>query len=268
MTIHKTAIISDDAIIPESCEIGPYSIIGQGVVLGENVKIMGHANLEYCKIGDGTVISPFSSIGTPPQDLSYKGQITGVEVGKNCLIKENVTINRAAGEEGALTKVGNRVMLMVGAHVAHNCEIGDEAIFANLATVGGHVKVGKCAFLGGMSVYHQNIRIGEYVITSGFSASRMDIVPFSKVGGCPAIMHGPNIIGLKRRGFSLDERQNLRKAFKLICERKYLLSEVANHLEQEFSNDKNVLRIVEFIRTSKRGIYLRKDSCMTESFED
>ena len=268
MAIHKTAIIADNAIIPKSCEIGPYTIIGEDVILGENVKIAAHANLEYCTIGDGTVISPFASVGTAPQDLSYKGQKTRAIIGKECLIKENVTINRAAGDDGAQTVVGNKVMLMVGAHVAHNCVIGDEAIFANLATVGGHVHVGKCAFLGGMSVYHQNIRIGEYVITSGFSASRMDIVPFSKVGGCPAIMHGPNIIGLKRRGFSLEERQNLRKAFKLICERKYLLSEVAKHLEEEFPSDKNVMRIVEFIRTSKRGIYLRKDSCMTEAFEE
>ncbi len=268
MTIHKTAIIADNAVIPESCEIGPYTIIGDDVVLGENVKIASHANLEYCTIGEGTVISPYASIGTPPQDLSYKGQKTRAIIGKNCLIKENVTINRGAGEDGAITKVGDKVMLMVGAHIAHNCVIGDEAIFANLATVGGHVHVGKCAFLGGMSVYHQNIRIGEYVITSGFSASRMDIVPFSKVGGCPAVIHGPNIIGLRRRGFSQEERQNLRKAFKLIVERKYLLSEVANHLEEQFPNDKNVLRIAEFIKTTKRGIYLRKDSCMSESFEE
>ncbi len=268
MAIHKTAIIADNAIIPKSCEIGPYTIIGEDVVLGENVKIASHANIEYSEIGDGTTISPYASIGTPPQDLSYKGQKTGVIIGKNCLIKENVTINRAAGDEGNFTKIGDKVMLMVGAHVAHNCVVEDEAIFANLATIGGHVHVGKCAFLGGMSVYHQNIRIGEYVITSGFSASRMDIVPFAKVGGCPAIIHGPNIIGLRRRGFSSEERQNLRKAFKLIVERKYLLSEVANNLEKEFPADKNILRIVEFLRTTKRGIYLRKDSCMSESFEE
>jgi len=268
MAVHKTAVIADNAVIPESCEIGPYTIIGEDVVLGENVKIKGHAVLEYCTIGEGTIISPFASIGTPPQDLSYKGQKTRAVIGKECLIKENTTINRAAGEEGAETKVGNKVMLMAGAHIAHNCIVGDEAIFANLATIGGHVQVGRCAFLGGMSVYHQNIRIGEYVITSGFSASRMDIVPFAKAAGCPAAMHGPNIVGLKRRGFSLEERQNLRKAFILICERKHLLSDVLKTLEDEFPEDKNVLRIVEFIRASKRGIYLKKDSCYTNSIDD
>ena len=268
MAIHKMAIIADDAIIPESCEIGPYVTIGKGVKLGENVKIASHANLEYCTIGDDTVISPYASIGTEPQDLSYKGQKTSVEVGKGCLIKENVTINRAAGEEGAVTKIGNKVMLMVGAHVAHNCVVEDEAIFANLATIGGYVHVGKCAFLGGMSVYHQNIRIGEYVIISGFSASRMDILPFVKAGGCPAVMHGANIIGLRRHGFSLQERKNIQNVIKAVCERKYLLSDVANRLEEEFSDDKNVLKIVEFIRTSKRGIYLKNDSCISPIEEE
>ena len=268
MAIHKTAIIADNAVIPESCEVGPYTIIGEDVVLGENVKIMGHANLEYCTIGDGTVISPFASIGTPPQDLSYKGQKTGVVIGKECLIKENVTVNRGAGDEGALTKVGNKVLLMVGSHVAHNCVIGDEAIFANLATVGGHVQVGKCAFLGGMSVYHQNIRIGEYVIVSGFAGSRMDIPPFAKAAGYPATVHGPNTIGLRRRGFTQDERTNIRDAYKLIKERKHLMKDVLAHLEELYPNDKNVLRIVEFIRTSKRGIYLGKATTEAERFED
>lgn len=256
MSIHKTAIIADNAIIPESCEIGPYTIIGDDVVLGENVKIASHANVEYCEIGDGTIISPFASIGTAPQDLSYKGQKTKAIIGKNCLIKENVTINRGAGEEGAITKVGDKVMLMVGAHVAHNCEIGDEAIFANLATIGGHVKVGKGAFLGGMSVYHQNIRVGEYSIISGFAGTRMDIPPFCKAAGYPAEIHGANSVGLKRRGFSREEITNIREAYRVIKERKYLLSEVLNNLEKTYKDDKNVLRIVEFVRTSKRGIFL------------
>lgn len=256
MAIHKTAIIADNAVIPESCEIGPYTIIGEDVILGENVKIAGHANLEYCTIGDGTVISPFASIGTPPQDLSYKGQKTRAIIGKDCLIKESVTINRGAGEEGSETIVGNKVMLMVGAHIAHNCVIGDEAIFANLATIGGHVHVGKCAFLGGMSVYHQNIRIGEYVIVSGFSGSRMDLPPFAKVAGYPAEIHGANSIGLRRRGFTRETITNIREAYRMIKERKYLLSDVLTKIEETYPNDENVLRIVEFVRSSKRGIYL------------
>ena len=268
MAIHKTAIIDDSAVIPETCEIGPYTIIGKDVILEDNVKIIGHSNLEYCTVGEGTIISPFASVGTPPQDLSYKGQKTRAVIGKECLIKENVTINRGAGEEGSETKVGNKVMLMVGSHVAHNCVIGDEAIFANLATIGGHVQVGKCAFLGGMSVYHQNIRIGEYVIVSGFAGSRMDIPPFSKAAGYPATVHGPNTIGLKRRGFSSQEITNIRNAYRLIQSRKYLMKDICAKLEEEYGDDKNIIRIIEFIKTSKRGIYLGQCQIEAERFEN
>ena len=258
MTIHKTAVISKSAEIPESCEIGPYTIIGEDVILGENVIIKGQSYLEYCTIGAGSVISPFASIGTPPQDLSYKDQKTRAVTGVNCLIKENVTINRAAGEENSETKIGNNVMLMAGAHVAHNCVVEDDAIFANNAVIGGHCQVGRGAFLGGMSVYHQHVRIGEYAIISGFSASRMDILPFAKADGRPALMHGANIIGLRRRGFSQEERKNIQEAFKLICARKYIMSDVLKMLEEKFPNDKNIEKMIEFIRTSKRGIYLAK----------
>ena len=265
MAIHKSAIIADDAIIPASCEIGPNVVIGEGVVLGENVKIMANAYLEHCEIGDGTLISPFASLGTAPQDLSYKGQKTKSVIGKNCIIKEYVTINRGAGEEGSITKVGDKCLFMASSHVAHNCVVEDEAIFANLATIGGHVHVGKGAFLGGMSVYHQNIRIGDYAIVSGFSGVRMDIPHFAKAGGYPAALYGANVVGLKRRGFSREELANIRSAFKLIQSKKMTLTNVANSLEEEFANDKNVMRLVEFIRTTKRGIYLGKsDSANSE----
>ena len=256
MAIHKTAIIADNAIIPASCEIGPNVVIGEDVVLGENVKIMANAYLEYCEVGEGTVVSPFASLGTAPQDLSYKGQKTKSVIGKNCIIKEYVTINRGAGEEGSITKVGDKCLFMASSHVAHNCVVDDEAIFANLATIGGHVHVGKGAFLGGMSVYHQNIRIGEYVIVSGFAGARMDIPPFAKAGGYPATLYGANVVGLKRRGFSKEELLNLRNAYRLIQSRTTTLTNVANMLEEEYPNDKNIIRLVEFIRTSKRGIYL------------
>lgn len=262
MAIHNTAVIAKDAIIPASCEIGPNTIIGEGVILGENVKIMGSAYLEHCTIGDGTLISPFASIGTAPQDLGYHGQKTRTVVGKNCIIKEYVTLNRATGEEGSETKIGDRCLFMASSHVAHNCVVGDEAIFANLATIGGNCEVGKGAWLGGMSVYHQNLRIGEYAIISGFSASRMDIPPFCKADGRPAILHGPNTVGLKRRGFTPEERKNLRDAFKLIQARTHLLSDVVKMLEEQYPTDKNVLRLAEFLKTTKRGIYLGRDSKM------
>ncbi len=257
MTIHKTAIIADGAVIPDSAVIGPNTIIGENVKLGENVKIVANAYLEHCEIGEGTIISPFASIGTPPQDLSYKNEPTKTIIGKNCLIKEYVTVNRASGE-GNATIIGDKCLLMASSHVAHNCVLEDEVILANLATLGGHVKVGYGAFIGGMSVFHQNVRIGEMCIISGFSASRMDILPYCKGDGRPPIPHGINVVGLKRRGITLEERTNLKNAFKIIQSGDYTVPKAADVIEQTLVQDKYVKNLVEFIRTSKRGVVVRK----------
>ncbi len=254
--IDKSANISKTAIIPESAYIGPNVVIGENVVLGENVKIVANAYLEHCEIGEGTVVSPFASIGTPPQDLGYKNEPTKAVIGKNCLIKEYATINRASGE-GNVTKIGDKCLLMVSSHVAHNCVLEDEVIMANLATIGGYCTVGKGAFLGGMSVFHQHVRIGEMCIISGFSASRMDILPYCKGDGRPPIPHGINVIGLKRRGISLKERTDLKNAFKIITSGKYTVLKAADVIEDTIEQNQYTKKLVEFIRTTKRGIVVR-----------
>lgn len=255
--IDKRAIIADDAVIGNNVQIGANAIIGENVTLGDNVIIMPNAYLEHCEIGENTQISPFASIGTAPQDLGYKNQPTKSIIGKNCIIKEYVTVNRAA-TEGDATIVGDKCLLMTSSHVAHNCVLEDEVILANLATLGGHCHVGFGAFIGGMSVFHQNVRIGELCIISGFSAARMDVLPFCKGDGRPPLPHGINTIGLKRRGFSLEERTNLKNAFKILQSGDYTISKACEIIEQELPQDKNVKRFVEFIRESKRGITLRK----------
>lgn len=251
--IHKTAIISNDAVIPESCEIGANVIIGKGVKLGENVKIMPSAYIEYCEIDEGTTISPFASIGTTPQDLGYKNEPTKTIIGKNCIIKEYVTVNRASGE-GNATIVGDGCLLMTSSHIAHNCVLEDEVILANLATLGGHCKVGFGAFLGGMSVFHQNVRIGEMCIISGFSAARKDILPYCKADGRNPLVYGINTIGLKRRGITLEERTNLKNAFKIITSGNYTVTKAADIIEETLKMDKYTKNLVDFIRTSKRGV--------------
>ncbi len=257
MTIHASAVIDSSAVIPASAIIGPNVVIGKNVVLGENVQVIANAYLEHCEIGDNTVIAPFASIGTPPQDLGYKNEPTKSVIGKNCLIKEYVTVNRASGE-GNITKVGDKCLLMASSHVAHNCVLEDEVILANLATLGGHVQVGFGAFIGGMSVFHQNIRIGEMCIISGFSAARMDILPYCKCDGRPPTLHGINVIGLKRRGITLEERTNLKNAFKIIQSGEYTVLKAADVIEDTLVQDKYTKKLVEFIRTSKRGITIRK----------
>ena len=221
--IDKRAIISDDAQIGQNVTIGANAVIGENVKIGDNVIIMPNAYLEHCEIGDGTLISPFASIGTAPQDLGYKGQPTKSIIGKNCIIKEYATVNRAA-TEGDATIVGDKCMLMTSTHVAHNCVLENEVIMANLATIGGHCHVGFGAFIGGMSVFHQNVRIGEMCIVSGFSAARMDVLPYCKGEGRPPIPHGINSIGLKRRGIPLETRENLKHALKILKSGEYLIS--------------------------------------------
>lgn len=256
MAIHKSAVIDDSAVIPESAIIGANVIIGENVKLGENVHIVGNAYLEHCEIGDGTIVSPFATIGTPPQDLGYKNEPTKAVIGKNCQIKEYVTINRASGE-GNITKVGDNCFLMASSHVAHNCVLEDQVILANLATLGGHITVGFGAFIGGMTVFHQNIRIGEMCIISGFSAARMDILPYSKADGRPTIIRGINVIGLKRRGITLDERTNIKRAFKIIQSGEQTILKAADIIEDTLVQDKYTKKLVDFIRTSKRGISVK-----------
>ena len=256
MTIHKSAIIHKSAQIAEDVIIGPNVIIGENVKLASGVKILANAYLEFCEIGEKTSINPFASIGTAPQDLGYKNEPTKVIVGTNCLIKENVTINRASGE-GNATVIGNKCLLMVGSHIAHNCQVADEVILANLATLGGHVHVEFGAFIGGMSVFHQNIRIGEMSIISGFSAARQDILPYSKGEGRPPYPCGTNAIALKRRGVPQQERTTINEAFKLLISDDYNTSQAIEKIKNDLPMNKYIETMIEFIQTSKRGVTLK-----------
>lgn len=254
--IDKTAIIHKSAQIAEDVVIGPNVIIGENVKLDSGVKIIANAYLEHCEIGEGTSISPFATIGTAPQDLGYKNEPTKVIVGKNCLLRENVTINRASGE-GNLTVIGNKCMLMTGAHIAHNCHLADEVIMANLATLGGHVHVEFGAFIGGMTVFHQNIRIGEMSIVSGFSAARQDILPYSKGEGRPPYPVGINSIALKRRGVPQDERTAINEAFKLLISDDYNTTQAIEKIKSEFKMNEYIEKMISFVQSSKRGVTLK-----------
>lgn len=256
MTIHNSAVIHKSAQIADGVEIGPNVVIGENVKLAGGVKILANAYLEHCEIGENTIINPFASIGTAPQDLGYKGESTNAIVGANCLIKENVTINRASGE-GTSTVVGNKCLLMVGSHIAHNCHLADEVILANLATLGGHIHVGFGVFLGGMSVFHQNIRIGEMAIISGFSAARQDILPYSKGEGRPPYPAGINVVALKRRGVSQEERTAVNETFKYLISPEYNTSQAIEQIKKVVPMNPYIEKMIEFVQTSKRGVTLK-----------
>lgn len=257
MTIHNTAVIHKSAQIADGVEIGPNAVIGENVKLDKGVKIIAHAYLEFCEIGENTEINPFTTIGTAPQDLGYKNEPTKVIVGKNCWIKENVTIHRGS-EAGTSTIVGDKCLLMTGSHVAHNCKVADEVILANLVTLGGHVQVGFGAFVGGMSVFHQNIRIGEMSITSGFSAARQDILPFSKCDGRPARPSGLNVVALKRRGVSQEDRTIMNEAYKILISPEFNTTQAIEEIIKNGYVNEYVEKMIEFIKSSKRGVTLKR----------
>ena len=266
MMIDKTAIVHPSANIAEDVIIGPNVVIGENVTIGAGTRIIANAYIEHSEIGTCCTISPFATIGSEPQDLGYKGEPTKVIIGDNTIIKENVTIHRAA-KSGA-TVVGSKCLIMVGAHVAHNCVLEDEVILANLATLAGHIHVGKGAFIGGMSVFHQNIRIGKMAIVSGFSAARSDILPYSKGEGRPPVPRGLNVVALKRRGVPLEERTNINAAFKLLISDEYNTTQAIEKIKAEIPQSQYIDDMIEFVQSSKRGVLLKSHKAGHQSLED
>ena len=266
--IDKSAIVDSSAVIAEDAIIGPNVVIGKNVKIGARTRVIANAYIEYAEIGEDCTISPFATIGSEPQDLGYKGEETKVVIGNGTIIKENVTIHRGAACGDFTTRVGNKCLLMVGSHVAHNCVLEDEVILANLVTLGGHVHVGFGAFIGGMSVFHQNIRIGRMAIISGFSAARQDILPYSKGEGRPPVARGLNVVALKRRGFSMADIDIARSAFKYLISPEYNTTQAIEKIRESGKVNSIVEDMIEFVQTSKRGVTLKSHKTGFQSLED
>ena len=266
--IDKTAIIHPSAQIAEDAYIGPYVVIGEDVKIGSGTRVISNAHIEFAEIGKNCTISPFATIGSEPQDLGYKGEKTKVVIGDETIIKENVTIHRGAACGDFTTRIGNKCLLMVGSHVAHNCVLEDQVILANLVTLGGHIHVEFGAFVGGMSVFHQNIRIGTMAIVSGFSASRLDILPYSKGDGRPPVPGALNVIALKRRGVPLEVRTNLNKAFKLLISKEYNTTQAIEKIKAEIPTNEYIEKMINFVQTSKRGVLLKSYKTGAAGLED
>lgn len=258
MNIHKTAVIDPGAQLDSTVSIGPYVVIEKGVRIGANTEVGPHTFIQgLTDIGAGNMIGPFAIIGGPPQDLSYKGEDTRVIIGNNNLIREYVSIHRGTAEGGGETVIGDGNMLMGYSHVAHDCKLGNDIIIANCGTLGGHVLVEDKASLGGHVGVHQFSRIGTYSYIGGVSGVAKDVPPYTIVAGTRNRMRvsGINHIGLKRNGVSTDDIKKLRGAFKLIfLNQDLLLKEALDNAIEAFPDSKLVAHLVDFIRTSKRGI--------------
>ena len=252
--IHPTAQVSSDARLGNKVTIGAYTVIEAGVTIGDNSSV-GNFNT-ICTgtiIGEKCTIFHNCSIGEIPQDLKYKGEQTGTTIGSNVIVRENVTINRGTAAYGETT-IGNNVLLMAAAHVAHDCIISDNVIMANMATLGGHVEIKEYASLGGGVLVHQFCRIGAHVFIGGGFRAVQDVPPFILAAGEPLRYGGLNSIGLKRRGFSPEVLTNIKMAY-----RKYFRSDLSRlialgEIKNEMAKSAEVKEIINFIDASERGI--------------
>jgi UDP-N-acetylglucosamine acyltransferase len=254
--IHPTAIIEPGARLGNDVTIGPYSCIGADVELGDGVSIMAHVVVGgRTTIGPRTRIYPFASIGLPPQDLKYHGEASALRIGAENTIREHVTMNPGTEGGGMTTSVGDRCLFMVGAHVAHDCKVGNSVIMANNATLAGHVEIGDHAVLGGLSAVHQFVRIGQHAMIGGMSGVEHDVIPYGSVMGDRARLAGLNVVGLKRRNFSRDEIHALRTAYRMIFAAEGTMAERIEDAAAMFKDDPAVMDIVAFIRAdSSRSI--------------
>lgn len=244
MSIHPTAIIASGAKVSGDVHIGPYCCIGENVTLESGVELGSHVVLENrAWLRQGVKVSPFSTIGLAPQDTRYKGELTGVDIREGSIIREHVTIHAGTPQGKGITTIGPECMIMVSAHVAHDCTLGRGVIMANNATLGGHVTVGDYAIIGGLAAVHQFTRIGEMAIVSGTAGVADDVIPFGSVIGSRAQLTGLNVIGLRRRGISREELHGLRKAY-----RHLFLTEVGV-MEERIKTLPQELRELSYVRT-------------------
>ncbi|TAE80134.1 MAG: acyl-ACP--UDP-N-acetylglucosamine O-acyltransferase [Alphaproteobacteria bacterium] len=261
-SIHPTAIIHPKAQLGTNVSIGAYSIVGEHVTLHDGVTLMAHVFVDgHTTIGAQTIVYPFTSLGTAPQDLKYRGEPATLIIGEHNTIREHVTMNIGTEGGGGITRVGNHGLYMVGVHVAHDCAIGNHVIMANNATLAGHVSVGDYAVIGGLAAVHQFVRIGHYAMIGGMSGVEHDVIPFGSVMGERAHLSGLNLVGLKRGGFTRETIHEMRALYRALFhgEAEGSLQQRAEHMTQSSQHDAVLRDVLDFIRMgSKRSLCVPK----------
>jgi UDP-N-acetylglucosamine acyltransferase len=257
--VHPTAIVDPNAKIPASCSIGPYCVIGPGVELGEHCELIAHVTIHGpSRIGSHNRFFPFCAIGGEPQDVSFHGEETRLEIGDNNVIRECVTLNRGTAKGGGVTRVGSHTLIMAYAHVGHDSEIGDRAMLVNAATLAGHVTVEEWAVVGALCAVHQFVRVGAHSYIGGGTIITQDVLPFSKVSAQrEARSYGLNAIGLERRGFSKERIQKIHHAFRVLLSSKLNTSQALEKLKTEGDQGEDVTMLMRFIETSERGVIIK-----------
>ncbi|CAN7191220.1 acyl-ACP--UDP-N-acetylglucosamine O-acyltransferase [Brevundimonas sp. LjRoot202] len=249
MSIHPTALVDAGAQLADGVEIGPSCVVGPGVVLHEDVRLVSHVVVQQdTTVGARTVIHPFSVIGGDPQHGGYKGESVRLEIGEDCLIREHSTFNRGTPQGGGVTRVGSHNLFMTGAHVGHDAVVGNNVTFANQATLGGHARIGDRVFLGGLCAVHQFGRVGQGAIVGGLAAVTRDVIPYGSAWGNHARLHGLNLVGLKRKGYGKDAIRRMLAAYRDLFEGQGTFAGRVDAVATDYADLPEIMEIVAFIR--------------------
>ena len=250
--IHNSSVIDKQAKIGKNVTIGPFCYVGPKVLISDNVELISNVHIEGdTKLGKGTKIFPFASIGTPPQDLKYKGESNSLEIGENNIIREYVTINPGTEGGGGKTVIGNNCLLMISSHIAHDCKIGNDVVIANNVPLGGHVTIEDSVVIGGNSAVQQFTRIGRLAMIGGMTGVLKDVIPFGLSFGNRNYLRGINIIGLKRKKYDNKKIMELDKAYKKIFSSKNL-HENLSKINGEYKGNDLVTEVTDFIAKDKK----------------
>ena len=250
--IDPTARVEDGAVIGEGTIIGPYCIVGANVVIGANCRLISHVHLMgHTSIGANCTMSPFVVLGGAPQDLSYRGEPTRLEIGSDCTFREGVTMNVGTVKGGGLTRVGDHGFFMNNSHVGHDCIVGNNAIFATSATLGGHCEIGDFVYIGGLSAVHQFTRIGSQVMVGGVCGIRDDVIPYGLVNGQYAVLEGLNVIGMRRRKFTRERLAIVRSFYQDLFHGPGVFAERLARVQARADEDPAIAEILAFIAGGK-----------------
>lgn len=253
--IHPSAFVSPKAELGANVSVGPCAVIEDDVIIGDNTCIHAFASVkQYTRMGKGNVIHSYALVGGVPQDLKFAGETTWLEIGDNNSIREFSTLHRGTEGGGGLTKVGSNNLIMAYCHIAHDCILGDSIVMSNGATLAGHVELFDHAIVGGLSAVHQFARIGRYAFVGGMTGIAQDLPPYMMAVGSRAGIHGPNLVGLRRLGLPSATVTAVRSAFRLIWHSEMPRQEALEAAEKEFADIAEVQEIVEFVRSSPRGV--------------
>jgi len=267
--VHPTSVVPSQAQLGEGVWVGPHCVIGDKVIIHKNTRLEGSIQiLGSTEIGESCLFSPFSVIGGEPQDVGYRQEATRVLIGDRNVFREFITVHRGTIKGGGETVIGNGGYFMAYSHIGHDCRVGNDVVFINAATLGGHVSVDDYATISAFSAVHQFCRIGKYAYIGGFTVVTLDVVPFAKVAGMrPVLFYGLNAIGLRRQGFTRDRIQVIRHIFKLLFYSDLNTSQAVEMIQSQIPPGEDRDEVIRFIQSSKRGIIKKPSGTWDEESE-